>query len=230
MKKKIIFSAGLAVVVIGIVLAILFATGVFGGTDAPETEEFDIKGTWTVAAVYSNDVPTFVTNQYMVFTDTDASMYKDDTTTAFAASKYTLDSANKLAQPDISREYTVAKKSDNCVRLYDTATTYTLIIRNGYSELAAAPVEASAIEGKWDIVMKGDMLNTGEAMEFNGNSLSYYKSGSPDPISAEFTLSDNVISIEAMNMAMNCLKVDDNTLVFIEQSGIVWELSKASAQ
>jgi hypothetical protein len=228
MKKKVLISIGAVVVAVGIVLAVLFALGVFGGTDVPETEEFSLEGTWIVAAVYNNDVPTFVEGQYMVFTGTDASMYKDDTTTAFATSTYTLDSANKLVLPEISREYKVAKKTDNCVRLYDTATTYTLIIRNDDEGLKNAAIES--LDGKWNITLKGDLLNTGEAMAFTNGSLSYFKIDTPEPIMAEYALENNVISIASLNMEMNCYKIDDATLIFIEQSGIVWELSKVEAK
>lgn len=227
MKKKVLISIGAVVVAVGIVLAVLFALGVFGGTDAPETEKFSLEGTWIVAAVYNNDVPTFVEGQYMVFTDTDASMYKDDTTTAFATSTYTLDSANKLVLPEISKEYKVAEKTANCVRLYDTATTYTLIIRNDEG-LKNAAIES--LDGKWNITLKGDLLNTGEAMAFTNGSLSYFKSDTPEPIMAEYALENNVISIKSLNLQMNCYKIDEATLIFIEQSGIVWELSKVEAK
>lgn len=224
MKKNVIISICAVVVVAAIALALIF---VFGGQEqTPKTEKPDLSGTWVVVATYNNDTPVFSQAQYMVFTADSAAVYVSDTETPYARSSYTINEANQLLLPDISREYKVAQKTDNCVRLYESATTYMLLVRNAQDACAATPVTAEALSGKWNVTMKGDLMNGGEALEFSGDTLNYYKAGAADPITTTYAISDaGVLTAESLGLTMYCCASKD-AMVFVEQGGIVWELKK----
>lgn len=221
MKKSLVITLGVVFVVAALIVAIIFTLG--GQEEPPKNEPASLEGNWLVPALYVNDVPTFVQNQSMSFSKDQASMYKDNSSTPFASSVYTINEAGQLILSDISREYKVDKKTDNCVRLYENATTYMLLVRN------SGAVTTDILSGKWNVVMKGDQINNGEILEFSNDSLNYYKANSDTPFaSSSFNLSSSgVISAEKLGLTMNCYLATDNTILLIEQSGIVWELTKS---
>lgn len=226
MKKTGIYILCTVIVVAAVAAALVFALG--GKEDAPEVQKPDLTGTWTVAAVYTNDTPTFTPGQYMVFSGTDAAMYKDGNATPFASSSYSVNEANQLLLPDISREYKIDKKTANCVRLYENTTQYMLLIKHGSTTLAPTAFTLDTMSGSWDVKMKGDQLNNGERLVFSGDSLSYYKAGSTEPAAtATVALSDaGVLTVAAMNLTMTGYPVSADTFVLVEQGGIVWEIAK----
>ena len=226
-KQKILCVSSALVVLVALVAALIF---IFSGNDVqPQTESISLNGTWIVAGEYNNDVPTFADNQYMVFSDDSASVYKDDTEKPYAVSSYSIDVANQMVLTDISREYKVEKKTDHCYRLYETATKYMLLIKNGSDDLAETVVDASMLAGKWTVTMKGDQLNNGESLNFVNDTIEYFKTPGETPaVTASYTISDdNIISADSINLKMECFFISEETMLFIEDDGIVWELSKA---
>ena len=223
-KKILIISAAAVFVAAALIVALVFALG--GKDEAPESKPRSLEGCWVVPALYQNDTPTFVNDQFMIFEDNQASMYKDGSETPFASGSFSINEANQLLLPDLSKEYKIQWKSDNVVRLYENATTYTLLVK--ISDKSTLLPSGSAISGKWNVALKGDQLNNGEVLEFENNTLKYYKSGESTPsVTAEFTLSDEgVLTAEQMGLATNCYAVSENTLVLVQNTGIVWELTK----
>lgn len=227
-KAKIFCAAGAFVVLVALTAALIF---IFSGDDAqPQTEPISLNGTWIVVGEYNNDVPVFADNQYMVFTDDSATVYKDDTEKPYAVSSYSIDASNQMTLLDISREYKVEKKTDYCYRLYESATQYMLLIKNGSDDLVETTVDASILAGKWTVTMKGDQLNNGESLNFVNNTIEYFKTPGETPtITANYIISDgNIISADSINLKMECFFVGEKTMLFVEDGGIVWELSKAA--
>ena len=224
MKKPVIIILAAVIVVAAIVVSLIFALG--GSENEQKPQLLDVSGEWTVVAQYNNDVPTFVENQRMTFADGKAAMYKDGGAEPYAQSGYVVNEANRLILADISREYKIDKKTDNCIRLYENTATYMLLIKKGTASDSALNNEA--VVGKWNVTMKGDRFNNGEVLEFSATDMKYYKAGAAEPFATSvFTLSaDGVISMDNLGLTMRCLKISDNTVMFVEQSGIVWELTK----
>jgi hypothetical protein len=232
MKKRSVFMiVGGIIVIAAIAISLIF---VFSGNDSnggditdPPAQELTLKGTWCMVANFVKDVPTPVENQYIIFSDTEVSMYKDATGEAYAKSAYTLNEANQLKLNDISKEYKLVKKSDNCIRLYDGTDAYMLLIRNSSDNRETVSVTSENIAGKWNVAMKGDELNNGDALEFAGTSLKYYKGGNTTPAATvDFTLENSILNASAMGLKMRCFKISDSTLIFVQDTGIVWELTK----
>ena len=218
MKKTVFISVGTVVVVVLISLALVFALG--GKDELPKEDPVSLEGNWVIAAMCVADHPEFVQNQTIVFTEDRVAMYKEDHSDPYASSTYSVSEAGTLSLPDMSRQYRVDVKTNNCIRLYEDTTSYMLIIRND------GDLDANIFQGKWKVAMKGDLRNSGERMEFSGNSLNYYKGESETPAaSAEFTLSETgILVVEKLGFTMHCYRVSQDTLVFIEQNGVVWEL------
>lgn len=227
-KKSVIISVGAIVVIIAFALAISFVFSDNG--KMPEDNvgnSFSIEGMWVVVANYTNDIPVFVENQFMNFNENEASMYKDNSDTPFAKSIYEINASNQLILSDISREYKVAPKTDNCVRFYDTATTYMLLVRNSTPENKTSLVTESFLQGKWNVVLKGESLNNGEVLSFENNHLEYFKNSDDKPFAAsDFIVKDNFISIDSLGLNMRCFINDENNIIFVEESGVVWGLAK----
>lgn len=225
MKRNLLYILGAVVVVVALVVSLIF---VFGGNDGDKTVNLpDLTGNWTVVAVYTNDTPTFTENQYMVFKDGTASMYKDNSDKAYATSTYSINEAAQLLLPDISREYKIAKKTDYCVRLYENADQYMLLIKNKVDELTPATYTAEDLNGRWNVSMKGDQLNNGEVLEFVDGTLRYYKANASEPAAtAEFVLENGVVRASSLGMEMKCYATSEATFALVEKTGIVWELTK----
>lgn len=228
-KKNLILIICAIIVVAALAASLIFVLS--GNTDNPGSNEngkpISLTGTWLVAANYTNDAPVFTDGQFMIFTDSQASMYKDASGDAYAESSYTVNEANQLILSDISREYKVDQKTANCVRLYDTTNTYMLLVKNSKEEREIDTPSVDFLNGKWNVTLKGDVRNNGEVMEFEGHSLNYYKDASAEPFkTADYTLDGSVLTVSALGLTMRCYKIAADTMIFIEESGIVWELSK----
>ena len=218
MKKNLALIIGAVVVVAAIVVSLVFV--LTPNEDEPPVVIPDLSGDWTAVANYVDDVPTFTDGQYASFEDGVACFYKDgDRNTPYARSAYTVNEAFQMSLPDIGREYKVDKKTDNCVRLYQDANTYMLLVRS------VSP--ATQADGTWQVTMKGDQMNNGESLAFADGKLSYYKAGATTPAAtADYVIEGGVLKAAALGMEMRCYAVGTDTLMLVEQSGIVWELKK----
>lgn len=219
-------------VAIALVVSLVF---VFNGTednggdiDTPTGQTTVVlNGTWHLVANFTNDAPIFVENQYIIFTDSAVQMYKDATGDAYATSSYTLNEANQLTLSDIGREYKLAVKTANCIRLYDGTENYMLLIRNNSDDRTREDVTAEKLAGKWNVTLKAEDKNNGEALEFEGAALKYYKPGNTTPAATvDFSVENNTLTASALGLIMRCYKVNDMVIIFVDQNGIVWELTK----
>lgn len=228
MKKKSIAIAVCSVLVVAaLVVSLVFVFSGKGEEPVAQGSKLNLKGTWLVVANYTNDSPVFIENQYMIFTDSEAAMYKNSTGDAFAKSSYLINEANQLVLSDISREYKVEQKTDNCVRLYENANAYMLLVRNSSEERKIESVTAEYLTGKWNVTLKAETHNNGDILEFADNCLKYFKGGNDVPeATSDFTVDNNILDVTSLGLKMHCFKINDNTMVFVEESGIVWELSK----
>lgn len=218
MKKHLWLIIGAVVAVAAIVVSLVFV--LTPGENEPEVVIPDLSGNWTAVATYVGDVPTFTDGQYAAFKDGVACFYKDgNLDTAYAQSAYTINEAFRMDLPDIGREYKVDKKTDSVVRLYQDTDTYMLLVRS------TSP--ATAVDGKWQVVMKGDQMNGGESLSFDGGKLSYYKAGASTPAAtADYVIENGVLTAAALGMEMRCYPVGTTTFVMVEGNGIVWELER----
>lgn len=233
MKKRSVFMiVGGILVAIALVVSLVF---VFNGTednggdiDTPTGQTTVVlKGTWHLVANFTNDAPVFVENQFITFTETGVQMYKDATGEPYATSSYTLNEANQLTLSDIGREYKLAVKTANCIRLYDGTENYMLLIRNNSDDRTREDVTAEKLAGKWNVTLKAEDKNNGEALEFEGAALKYYKPGNTTPAATvDFSVENNTLTASALGLIMRCYKVNDMVIIFVDQNGIVWELTK----
>ena len=225
MKKTLVYVLGGILAAIALAVSLVF---ILGGNNENATVNIpDLTGNWVVAATYTNNTPTFTENQYMVFKDGTAAMYKDTVDEAYATSAYSINEAAQLLLPDISREYKIDKKTERCVHLCESADQYMLLIKLNGDTLPPVPCAQDDLNGKWNVTMKGDQFNNGEILEFADGTLQYYKAGASEPSAvSEFSLENGVIKVPSLGMEMKCYAAADNTFVLIEQNGIVWELAK----
>lgn len=228
-KKSILFILCMVIVVIASVISLNF---VFGGKKENDSESNantadSLVGTWIIAANYMNDKPNFNENQFVEFSNDKVFMYKDDLSSPYVESVYDLDSSNQLNLSDISSNYIVALKTNNCIRLYDTKDSYMLLIRNNVKDIEKTLVTEDDLQGKWNIVLKAETINNGEVMVFNGDNLDYYKDAAEQPVaSTKFVMKDGMLVADSLGMMLKCYKTGDNHMIFVDQDGIVWELSK----
>ncbi len=226
MKKKVLIAVCAVFVVLALVVSGWF---IFSGLgEKPEADLPDMTGTWIVAAESTNEVVQFFEEQYIVFGDSEVTMYKNGE--EFVNSKYTIDDALNLNLPDISGKYFMECKTENCVRLYENAAKYMILVKASAQEMSREKVTLDDLAGKWDVVLKGDQVNNGEILEIEGTHLDYYKAGEAQPFaSPEVTMSeDSVLTAQGMNLTLVCYKVSDDVVIMIEGDGNTWEIHKAS--
>lgn len=227
-KRSVFMIVGGILVAIALVVSLVF---VFNGTEDNSGDigqtPLVLPGTWHLVANFTNDAPIFVENQYIIFTDSAVQMYKDATGEPYATSSYTLNDANQLTLSDIGREYKLAVKTANCIRLYDGTENYMLLIRNNSDDRTREDVTAEKLAGKWNVTLKAEDKNNGEALEFEGAALKYYKPGNTTPAATvDFSVENNTLTASALGLIMRCYKVNDMVIIFVDQNGIVWELTK----
>lgn len=224
MKKPVIIAV-CAVVVVALIASLAFVFSNSG--EEPIQTKVDLGGSWKVVLVSNNEVPTFVEDQYVVFTADSVSFYKDDLTKANTTSNYVIDDANYLKLADISREYVLDKKSDNCIRLYENAETYLALIRTASEKLETTYPTAEELEGKWDAVLKGGQPDSGSTLSFSNGELTYQ--GPASSASAQFAITDKgVLTAPSLNYTMYCYNSVDGVIFLFEDNGNVWEIVKAA--
>lgn len=229
MKKKIGY------IVCGfVVLALLVGMLVFvfsGSKDVTLPESINIDGVWEVAAVVENDNPIFIDNEYMVFEENSASAYKDEKPEPYAKSTFKITNDGQLSLPDISRNYKVDKKTDNCIRLYENAEKYMILIRYPNSDLTKVNINKEMIYGKWSVVYKNsfDVEKTDEILEFSEDTLNDYRNGAVEPVSTSVYSwnENNCLFADKWGVSFEFHPLSENTVFFIEKStGVVWELQR----
>lgn len=230
MKKKVVYIICGAVILAALIGMLIF---IFNGNNAGSDDEqktINLVGTWEVAAVVQNDTPTFADEEFMVFTEDKASNYRSGNSEPFASSSYEISADSKLILPDISRNYTIDQKTDNCVRLYETADKYLLLIRYKNADMSEVAADKEVLIGKWNVLYRSADEKFEEVLEFSDDTLNDYRNGSSDPVStsAYSWQEDKYIFADKWNKKFEFHSISDNTIIFIEcDTGIAWELQKA---
>ncbi len=227
MKKKIIYGICAAVVVVAVALCLIF---VFSGNIEVAKQAPNFEGTWMICANYTSEVPAFNENQFIVFKNETVKIYKDDLKNPYATSKYIIDDANNLVLSDIDRKYLIDKKTDNCIRLYENAESFMLIVKNNSPELAVAGCTANDFKGSWNVVMKGSEINMGDSLAFAEDSLEYYRASAPDSPATTSTYNvsdDSILTAQEAGLSLKCYKAADGHIVMLDKNtSNAWEIAK----
>ena len=230
MKKKVPYIVCGAVGIIAIVAMIVF---VLSGDNDATAEPMNVEGTWKVAVYVNNGTVSIIDNEYMIFAKESVSDYRDNTTEPFATSSYTIDSNMLMTLPDISRNYTVEKYTENYIRLYESQNVYMELIRYGNADMRPLDVDTDAFEGKWNITYRNTAnVYTGDYMVFENGTASQYSAGSSEPVAtSSFSWRDgNHLVVDGWSKELVLYQLDDDTVLMVElatESGFIWEFHRA---
>lgn len=227
MKKKSILIAAIAFVIVAIVALVVFA---FSNNLADDMKTVDLTGTWKVAVYFSNGMPTRSENEFFTFTEDRASAHKDGRT--IATSKYTLTDGSNLDLPEISRKYSIEIRTENYIRLYESASAYIELIRYPNDDMREIATDISKIYGKWNVVFRnaGEPI-ADEVLVFTEDTIEDYRNGSTDPVSTSrySWTSKNCLLADKWVTEFELTQFSDDAIFFIEtESGLIWELHRAS--
>lgn len=229
MKKKAPFIVCGVVVIVAIIAMAVF---VFSGNNDVTVEPVNMEGTWKVAVYVNNGNVSIIDNEYMVFGADSVSDYRDSTTEAYATSSYTIDASQQLALPDISRNYSIEKYTENYVRLYEGQDVYMELIRYGNADMSPLDVDTAAFEGKWSITYRNtDNVYAGAYMVFENGTAAQYSAGSSDPVAtSDFTWQDgNHLIVDGWGKDLVLYPVSDDTVIMVElatDNGFIWEFQR----
>lgn len=226
MKKKIIYVVGGIVLSVMILVLVLFA---FSGDNTTSKQTVDVIGTWKVVTYVNNGQVTFAENEYMVFEGERAEAYRDGSNEPYASSNFTIDSSGVMKLPEISRKYIVDNKSQNHIRLYETADAYICLIRCPNEDISNEENDASIVIGKWDVVYRNsDRSYTEEYLVFENGMLHDYYGDSESPTTTmNYIWEENQIVVSTINKTMMLHIISDTEIAFIEtDTGYIWELKK----
>ncbi len=228
MKKKTLLIIGGAIALIAVIVLAIFA---FSGEKEEAAMNINLEGTWKVA-VYNNGNMTIVDNEFMVFDEKTAKDYRGNNAEPFVSSNYTIDS-NKLTLPDISKSYTIDRRTENYIRLYESQDTFLELIRYKNSDMSAIEVDPNLMSGKWDIVYRNtDKPYSGSYLFFENGMIEQYQAGSNDPVaSANYEIDDSHLVVDGWGKDMVIYQVNESTVVLVElasDKGFIWELQKGT--
>lgn len=230
MKKKAPFIVCGVVILLVVVAMIVF---IFSGSNDVAVEPANIEGIWKVAVYVNNGAVSIIDNEYMVFDEESVSDYRDNTTEPYATSNYTIDSSLQLALPDISRNYSIEKYTENYIRLYESQSVYMELIRYGNMDMSPLDVDSTAFEGKWNIVYRNTAnVYAGDYMIFENGIASHYSAGSSEPlaISSFSWQNDNHLLVDGWSKELVLYPLSNDTVIMVElatESGFIWEFQRA---
>lgn len=123
MKKNVVIGVVAAVVFIAIAVLMVF---VFSGKN--EESAFDLSGVWKVATNVNEGVVSIPQMEYMVFSEGEASDYRDGNTEPYIKSSYKI-VGDVLELPDISRTYHISHQTEDYISLYTNENTFMTLVR-----------------------------------------------------------------------------------------------------
>lgn len=229
MKKKILFISCAGIVLFAIVAMLIFVLSGNNEKTYPDNKEtVDIIGTWEVAVVMQDEVPTFVDNEFLTFSADKVSIFKNGEDKPFADSSYSISKDNTLNLSDIGRTYIIDNKNKDYIRLYESAEKYMILIRYSVFDISEEESAPESIKGKWKVEYRsGDPID--EVLEFSDNILNDYRNGSENPVSTS-TYSwkdDNCIVADKWSKELKFYRISNARIVFIEtDTGFVWVLER----
>lgn len=230
MKKKVVVIACGVVIVAAIAAMLIFA---FGGKNDVPAVTVNMEGTWKVVSYINNGNATIVDSEYMVFTADSVRDYRDGEAEPFVTSKYTIDKNLLLQLTDISRKYTVEKRTENHIRLYESNEIYMELIRYQNADMSELDVDTNILNGKWNVVYRNTAtVYAGEYLLFENGMISRYSAGASESVAtSNFTWENgNHLICEAWGKDMVLYPISKDTVILVEINtdvGYVWELQKA---
>lgn len=231
MKKKVLFIICGAVIASIIIAMIVF---VLSGNNDMTIEPISVEGTWKVVAYVNNGTISIVDNEYMVFDAENVSDYRNNTTEPFATSKFSIDSKMLMSLPDISRNYTVEKYTENYIRLYESQNVYMELIRYSNADMSPIDVDTSTFEGKWNIIYRNTSnVYAGDYMIFENGTASQYSIGSNDPVatSSYSWQNENHLVVDGWSKEMVLYPISNDAIIMVELAtdiGFIWEFQRAN--
>ena len=227
MKRKSVYLICGVILVAAIAALLAF---VVSGNNTPENAEFDVAGTWRVVTYVTGEGATLIDKEFMVFTDGQAKAYRDSGAEPYASSSYSVDSTMTLEMPEVSKKYTIDRRSDNHIRLYESAETYMYLIRYPNADMSEATIDTAVVTGKWNVVYRDtDSPIADEYLVFeNGQMHDYRGNGEAPAATMDYVWDGNQIVISSINKTMTLHIISDTEIAFIEtDTGFIWELEKA---
>ena len=176
------------------------------------------------------NVNLLIDKEFMVFTDDQAKAYRNDSTEPYASSSYSIDSTMTLEMPEVSKKYMIDKRSDNHIRLYESAETYMYLIRYPNADMSEITIDTAVVTGKWNVVYRDtDSPIADEYLVFeNGQMHDYRGNGETPAATMDYVWDGNQIIISTINKTMTLHIISDTKIAFIEtDTGFIWELGKA---
>ena len=227
MKKRIVFSLIFIFVMAAIVALISF---VFLYTPTDKMKISDLSGTWKIATQFSNDAPTLPENDFVVFTEDCASIYRDGI--VIGSSTYVFTSSDVLELPEISRKYTVERRTDNYIRMYENSVRYIELIRKPDNDISNIEIDVSKLYDKWDVIYRNtaDPIQN-EILVFDEDTIMDYRNSDDEPVAiSEYSWSsEGCLVAHKWGTEFKLVQLSDNVIFFIEtQSGLIWELQRKS--
>ncbi|MBQ2883281.1 MAG: hypothetical protein IJE43_05855 [Alphaproteobacteria bacterium] len=237
MKKNVLLIIGGIFVVVTLIAMLLFIF--FGNTPVLEqnAENIELEGTWKVVVSVEAGNNYLMDDEYIVFADDTANIYRDGASTPYATSKFELTSGATYSEHvmmlrDISCKYTVSVVTDNYIRLYESKDVYMELIRYAHEDKSELIFEETMLWGKWDVVYRNTAeVITNEQLEFVDGELRDYRNGATDPIiTTSYTCENgNHLIIDALNTEIMCIPLSEDVIFFIEIStNCIWEIHKVS--
>lgn len=224
MKKQSVAICLSAFIIIALVGMITF---VFWSSPSKSDTTVDVTGTWKVAAYFSEGNHTLADNEFIVFTESNASLYREGSVAA--VSVYTISDGAKLTLPELSKEYTVERLTDNYIRLCAAKGVYTDLIRYPNDDLSEAPVDLAMVPGTWSVVYRTIDVPVEELLVFTETTIEDYRNGSPEPsdCSTYSWVDKNCLLAEKWGLEIEILQLSANDMFCIEtQTGLVWDLHR----
>ena len=228
MKKKSIIIIASSVFVFVAIAALLFF--VLSGNPNDDMKTIELNGTWKVASYFSNGSPTLPENEYMIFTDDVAIAHRNGV--AIATSTYSLTNGTSLELSDIARQYTVERRTDNYIRLYESTNVYMELVRYPNDDLSVPSIDTEKLYDRWNVAYRNtDTPIANEILAFTENEIADYRGGSAEPVAVSsyiWTKTDCLFA-EKWGIEFQMIQFSDNVVFFVEtQSGLVWELNRVS--
>ncbi|MBQ3544407.1 MAG: hypothetical protein IJA34_05400 [Lachnospiraceae bacterium] len=228
MRKKFGIVACCTFIVVSVTAMLIF---IFSGNKIIEGDSgISLKGTWKVVSVVDNNTVSLPENNYIIFENENAIVYRGKTDSPFAKSEYTIDKNLNLKLSELSRQYAVRKLSNNIIRLYESKTIYMNLIKYSGVNMADIPFDVANINGRWNVVYRNtDEIIHNEYLVFKEERIYDYRNGSEEPISSsEYSIKNGKHLIaKSWSKDMILTPLSENRIILVEtDTGYVWELEK----
>lgn len=223
MKKNFVVGVASTVVIIAIVVLMVF---VFSGKD--EENSFSLSGIWKVAVNVNDGTVSIPQDEFMVFSDNNASDYRDGNAEPFVKSTFKI-SEDVLELPDISKTYHVVQHTDTCISLYTNDATFVTLVQAESESFMKEPLDTNTVVGKWSVVYRPtEKPIVNEYLFFHEGVLKDYRDNSEQPaIEAAYEWNGCTIKVPDLGVEMFGARIGSNRIVLVDvHQGFVWLLTE----